>query len=88
MHEHEITLTRRTVVAPAPGITGVVPDRKAAFGLPGDRLRVHDMEVRSGVPWFRATLLRADAGDYDGYVIHAALMGQAGAGDVLRRFCG
>ncbi|NIC05269.1 hypothetical protein [Billgrantia bachuensis] len=80
----QLTLSRRTVVAPTPGLTGTADkSRKAVFGLPGDSLKVKAPTLNNGVRWYKATLLRAGRRVGSGYVIEAALMGQPGVEKVL-----
>ena len=80
----QITLSRRTVVAPTPGLTGGADkSRMAVFGQPGDTLKVKTPTLNNGVRWYKATLLRAGKRLGSGYVIEAALMGQPGVEKIL-----
>lgn len=76
----QLTLSRRTVLAPTPGLTGQQgPARKAVFGQPGDVLKVKSATLTGKVTWFKSTLMRGGKRIGSGYVISAALSGQPGA---------
>ncbi len=79
----QLTLSRRTLLAPTPGATGKPADKAPAFGQPGDVLKVKGMTRRHGARWFKATLSRGGRRIGGGYVVEAALCGQAGAHKVL-----
>lgn len=80
----QITLSRRTVVSPTPGLTGTAgKQKKAVFGQPGDTLKVKAPQLNNGVRWYKATLFRTGKRLGSGYVIEAAMLGQPGIEKVL-----
>lgn len=81
----QLTLSRRTVVSPTPGLTGQTGQRprKAVFGQPGDVLKVKSLTLTGGVRWYKCTLMRGGQRVGSGYVIDAALVGQPGAEKIL-----
>mgnify|MGYP001171173099 CR=1 FL=1 len=80
----QLTLSRRTILAPTPGLTGKEGDkRKAIFGQPGDVLTGLSAVPGRGGLWFEATLERDGKPAGSGYVIAAALAGQPDAAEIL-----
>ncbi len=79
----QLTLSRRTLLAPTPGATGKPADKAPAIGQPGDVLKVKGMTRNRGARWFKASLVRGDKRVGTGYVIEAALAGQPGAATIL-----
>ncbi|MDR5867303.1 hypothetical protein [Halomonas koreensis] len=80
----QLSLSRRTVLAPTPGLAVQSGKRKkAVFGQPGDVVKIKGESLHNGVRWFKATLYRGDRRVGSGYLISTALVGQAGASSVL-----
>lgn len=69
-----IRLNRRTILAPIPGLrSGMKSEgRKRVIGQPGDTLELVEAVRVGNVVWYRARI-----GEAEGYVIGAALAGQA-----------